>query len=229
MRSSETLSIFSPPPQEFSYRFSYSVSSQDRKSLYAYHGRAIVSSSHGESFYMSFLGSSAYTVNPPILFPRSRVSIRHGKAGIATLSSTSQDAAVVLGGGVIGLSTAYYLALALDETRPGNAFKKHPIYIVESSKDVCDGASGQATGGLGDFGFGPETAPLGLFSFRLDQELTTNADGKNTYYYSPLNIFRVSPIGNSSGANYSTDTWGPWPPQPVDLDVLPAWVRRSPD
>lgn len=147
---------------------------------------------------------------------------------VATSGSLSHDATVVLGGGIIGLSTAYYLANAMNDAMPGQPFQKHPIYVVDSSQSVCSGASGQATGGLGDFGFGPETAPLGNFSFKLHQQLAASADGESLYGYSPLKIFRVSSDRISPAARLPADRWGPSPPQPVKPDALPDWVKWSP-
>jgi hypothetical protein len=44
---------------------------------------------------------------------------------------------VILGGGVVGLSTAYYLSQSIDPAC---------IYILDSAPELCAGASGQATG-----------------------------------------------------------------------------------
>lgn len=45
------------------------------------------------------------------------------------------------------------------------------IVVIDSSHDICAGASGKATGGLGYFGFRPETSSLGTLSYKLHKEL----------------------------------------------------------
>ncbi|KAG4427330.1 hypothetical protein IFR05_017188, partial [Cadophora sp. M221] len=58
--------------------------------------------------------------------------------------STPQDfseSTVILGAGVIGLSTAYYLALALNESLPqlSHPSKNPPIVVIDPSQEVCPG------------------------------------------------------------------------------------------
>ena len=88
---------------------------------------------------------------------------------------TSTDT-VILGAGVIGLATAYYLALAFSSSKSQTATPPRArIIVIDPSSHICLAASGQATGGLGDFGFGPETAELGKLSYALFQEIAEKA------------------------------------------------------
>jgi glycine/D-amino acid oxidase-like deaminating enzyme len=71
----------------------------------------------------------------------------------------SSDSTVILGGGIIGLSTAYYLALANQYDGSNGASKRSDIFVIDPS-----GASGQSEGALGDFGFKDDVVPLALLS-----------------------------------------------------------------
>ncbi|PGH08512.1 hypothetical protein AJ80_07832 [Polytolypa hystricis UAMH7299] len=143
--------------------------------------------------------------------------------------ATRPEATVILGAGVIGLSTAYYLALALNETiSPASSTLKPPIIVVDSSPDVCSGASGEATGGLGDFGFITETAPLGNLSYALHKGLTAKFNGTEKYQFSDLEVFRVSPK-DFAGIPSPPDSWGPSRPVDKTISDLPPWIRALND
>ena len=49
---------------------------------------------------------------------------------------------VIIGGGIIGLSSAYYLASDLNARSP-NSNSENNIVVVEASSTICAGASGQ--------------------------------------------------------------------------------------
>ncbi|KOC12542.1 FAD dependent oxidoreductase superfamily, partial [Aspergillus flavus AF70] len=63
---------------------------------------------------------------------------------------------VILGGGIIGSTIAYYLS----ETHPPG-----DIHIIESSTELFSSASGYAAGFLAKDWFGPDVASLGELSF----------------------------------------------------------------
>ena len=84
---------------------------------------------------------------------------------------------VILGAGIMGLSTAYYLA------ESGNT-KPDTIHLVEASPELFASASGKAAGFVASDWFGPPTASLGALSFRLHQELADKHDGKRNWGYS---------------------------------------------
>ncbi len=84
---------------------------------------------------------------------------------------------VILGVGIIGCSTAYYLAES-GNTRPDT------IHLVEASPELFASASGKAAGFVASDWFGPPTASLGALSFRLHQELADKHDGLKNWGYS---------------------------------------------
>lgn len=128
---------------------------------------------------------------------------------------------VVFGAGVIGLSTAYYLALAVQNTA------KAKIVVVEPSAHIAPAASGQATGGLGNFGFGPETAELGSLSYALFQDLAGKA-GREQFGFSDLSVYRTIPE-DFAGTPNPPDSWGPAPPVEKPVSALPDWIQARGD
>ena len=97
----------------------------------------------------------------------------------------------IIGGGVIGLSTAYFLALShredarLTSSAPGN--QRPQITIIESSDRLCPAASSQATGSLGSSqGKESKTGRAGLvcLSYRLQVRLAEQYNGKDEYGWS---------------------------------------------
>lgn len=139
-----------------------------------------------------------------------------------------QDTTVILGAGVIGLSTAYYLALALNENSTASLPDQPKVVVIEPSHDICPGASGSATGGLGDFGFSDAVSPLGKFSYSLHKDLALAHEGKKDWGFRDQTIFRVTPK-DFNGDLSPPDSWGPLPPLETDLSSLPDWVKTSDD
>lgn len=88
---------------------------------------------------------------------------------------------VVIGGGIIGLSTAYYLSLARKSGRS--------ITIVDSASILFAGASGKANGILGDYGFEPEVESLGKLSWELHRQLTSIHRGDAGWGYRETMIY----------------------------------------
>ncbi|KAL4860968.1 FAD dependent oxidoreductase [Aspergillus spectabilis] len=160
------------------------------------------------------LGLGRLAAHPTLLSP----------AAVAQVPEPPAESTVILGAGVIGLSTAYYLALALNET---TTFKP-PIVVIEPSHDVCPAASGEATGGLGDFGFSAQTSPLGSLSYSLHQTLAAAYGGTEQYGFSDLAIYRLSPEG-FRGKYSPPDSWGPAAPVRKSREDLPPWVRVQPN
>jgi glycine/D-amino acid oxidase-like deaminating enzyme len=107
---------------------------------------------------------------------------------------------VIVGAGIIGLSTAYYLSES-PRTQAQN------IHLVDSSPDLFECASGYAAGFLAadctmppptrlsqidmydrtdiDTGFSPSTAALGRLSFNLHKELAAKHNGREKWGYIP--------------------------------------------
>ncbi|OAP60158.1 hypothetical protein AYL99_05160 [Fonsecaea erecta] len=94
---------------------------------------------------------------------------------------------VILGGGIIGLSTAYYLSLARASFPPSAA-----IHIIDSSPALLASASGFAGGFLAEDWFSPPVASLGALSFRLHRELARTHDGPRRWGYARSQTFNLS-------------------------------------
>lgn len=90
---------------------------------------------------------------------------------------------VILGGGIIGLSTAYFLSL----TAPGPT-----IHIVDSSPTLFTSASGFAGGFLALDWFSSSVASLGALSFRLHRELAERQDGQRRWGYAGNQVYSLS-------------------------------------
>jgi glycine/D-amino acid oxidase-like deaminating enzyme len=98
---------------------------------------------------------------------------------------------VILGGGIIGLSTAYYLSQARPPSNPDNP----PIHIVDSSHALLLSASGYAGGFLAEDWFSPASASLGKLSFGLHRELAKEHDGFHRWGYSGTHTYSLSMDG----------------------------------
>ncbi|KAL8939494.1 MAG: hypothetical protein Q9216_003322 [Gyalolechia sp. 2 TL-2023] len=86
-------------------------------------------------------------------------------------------ATVIVGAGIIGTSTAYYLSLS--ETPPSE------IHLIESSSELFASASGYAAGFIARDWFPPASTPLGQLSFELHRSLAKEHNGYEKWGYSP--------------------------------------------
>jgi glycine/D-amino acid oxidase-like deaminating enzyme len=82
----------------------------------------------------------------------------------------------ILGTGIIGLSTAYYLSLS-SATPPSS------IHLIDSSPTLFASASGFAGGFLAEDWFSAEVEELGRLSFRLHRELAESNAGRENWGY----------------------------------------------
>ena len=92
---------------------------------------------------------------------------------------------VIIGGGIIGLSTAYFLSL--DPPKPD-----HKITIIDSASELFLSASGYAGGFLALDWFAPPVAELGALSFRLHRELARENDGQMRWGYAGSHVYSLS-------------------------------------
>lgn len=83
-------------------------------------------------------------------------------------------ATVILGGGIIGTSIAYYLS-------EGQSAKN--IHVVDSSSELFCSSSGYAAGFMARDWFAPSLAPLGDLSFKLHESLAAEKDGAEKWGY----------------------------------------------
>ncbi|UJO19899.1 Putative oxidoreductase [Fulvia fulva] len=108
---------------------------------------------------------------------------------------------VILGAGIIGCATAYYLSQSAT-TRPDS------IHLVEASDGLFDSASGKSGGFIAEDWFGPATASLGRLSFQLHQELADEHNGRQNWGYSrSTGISLVDGGGRSSSGGRQDTEW----------------------
>jgi FAD dependent oxidoreductase len=102
--------------------------------------------------------------------------------------SASQDTTVIVGGGIIGLSTAYYMVR--DQTALSGQVPN--IIVLDSASELFAGASGGSTGILGDYAFKPEVAELGTLSWELLKSLNQEFDGRSNWNWSEIVVRSVN-------------------------------------
>ena len=83
---------------------------------------------------------------------------------------------LIVGAGIIGVSTAYYLSL---HNTPDE------IHLIEASPQLFASASGNAAGFLARDWFTPSLARLGELSFDLHKQLAEEHNGQERWGYSP--------------------------------------------
>jgi glycine/D-amino acid oxidase-like deaminating enzyme len=81
---------------------------------------------------------------------------------------------VILGTGIIGLSTAYYLSESVSPST---------IYFVDSSPELFASASGRAGGFLAKDWFSPALSELGALSFEEHKRLAEKVNGREEWGY----------------------------------------------
>ena len=101
------------------------------------------------------------------------------------IHASTMPTTVILGTGIIGLSTAYYLSgFAEDEVAENSLTEKHEIHLVEATHELFASASGKAAGFLAKDWFQPAVTPLGQFSFDLHRKLAEEHDGRSKWGWS---------------------------------------------
>ncbi|RHZ55563.1 uncharacterized protein CDV56_106788 [Aspergillus thermomutatus] len=103
---------------------------------------------------------------------------------------------VILGGGIIGSSIAYYLSenVSSDE-----------IHIVEASSQLFSAASGYAAGFLAKDWFAPALAPLGALSFNLHQSLAAKHGGAQKWGYMKGTALSLDVSAKKKGGAHGDD------------------------
>ena len=119
--------------------------------------------------------------------------------------ATTATHTVIVGSGIIGISTAYYLShLALkenaSEVSDGDAQdtkQEHHIYLVDPAPVLFEHvASGKAAGFLARNWFSPSAAELGAFSFDLHEQLAERFDGRNKWGWSQTAVINLDVTGS---------------------------------
>jgi glycine/D-amino acid oxidase-like deaminating enzyme len=134
---------------------------------------------------------------------------------------------VILGAGIIGVSTAYYLSQHQDPST---------IHLVEPSPELFSSASGHAGGFLGKNWFGTSLAPLGALSFDEHRRLADEHGGSEKWGYSPATCVSYSSSAAERESQVRGDDWlrdgtsraEAAPPVVLDAESgrTPPWLRR---
>ncbi|KAL6705764.1 hypothetical protein ACN47E_006401 [Coniothyrium glycines] len=114
---------------------------------------------------------------------------------------SSSTSTVILGSGIIGLSTAYYLS------ESGNT-DATSIHLVDSSQELFQCASGHAGGYLAKDWFAPSVRSLGSLSFTLHEELARAHSGRTNWGFSRSTGISLSQDSeNESAVSSSGEDW----------------------
>lgn len=132
---------------------------------------------------------------------------------------------VILGGGIIGLSTAYHLS----KHQPGST-----IHLVDSSPELFASASGFAGGFIAKDWFRDNAASLGELSFQEHKNLAEQHSGRENWGYSKsVTISYEKPRSqgaestNAGGAGLGRAELTRDRARESRDDHVPRWLRRS--
>lgn len=128
---------------------------------------------------------------------------------------------VILGAGIIGVSTAYYLS----KHQPPSS-----IHLVELSPELFASASGNAGGFLAKDWFSAASASLGALSFEEHRKLAENEDGASNWGYARSTSISLSSAAKDArkvdlwcrdGASRAEAATGAG-----EVGLAPPWLRR---
>lgn len=105
-------------------------------------------------------------------------TLPHTSAPSSEGSSTVKQHTVIIGAGIIGCATAYYLS------RDRTLKSTNSVHLVESSPELFASASGKSGGFLAEDWFDSASCSLGELSFRLHRELANEHNGLERWGYS---------------------------------------------
>lgn len=111
--------------------------------------------------------------------------------------SSQSPHVVIIGGGVIGLCAAYYLA----EAAGGDG--EH-ITVIENVPSLLMGASGAANGGIAP---GRGEDPLADFNYELLHDLSEKHDGFKNWCQRPCRTLRISPREDGDDSPSGLPAW----------------------
>ncbi|KAM0521830.1 hypothetical protein ACHAPE_002392 [Trichoderma viride] len=103
---------------------------------------------------------------------------------------------VILGSGVIGLSTAFYLR----QHQPGTT-----IHLVDAAQELFSSASGYAGGFLAKDWFRPDLVPLAELSFEEHKKLAEEENGRERWAYAKSVTVSYEPNGPLLGGKRGED------------------------
>lgn len=111
-------------------------------------------------------------------------------------------ATVILGGGIIGTSIAYYLS-----EQAQSAGKQHEIHIIDTSPELFASASGYAAGFCARDWFAPEITSLGQLSFGLQRKLADENNGRERWGYMESTAVSLQVEGPDGEKSERGDDW----------------------
>ena len=106
-------------------------------------------------------------------------------------------ATVIIGAGIIGTSTAYYLSES--DTSPSD------IHLIESSPQLFASASGYAAGFLARDWFSPTVFALGALSFNLHKQLAEANNGGEKWGYSRSTAYSLEESIGGQGEDWLSE------------------------
>lgn len=107
-------------------------------------------------------------------------------------------ATVILGGGIIGSSIAYYLSASNPESE---------IHIIEQSPELFSSASGYAAGFLARDWFAPSLTPLGALSFDMHHALAAEHGGDKKWGFMKGTAFNLDIVASGKTGGLCGDDW----------------------
>ncbi|OMJ22796.1 putative oxidoreductase [Smittium culicis] len=132
---------------------------------------------------------------------------------------------VIIGGGVVGVSSAYFLSKYYEELNKGssgNGQREVDIVLVER-QGLASCASGAAGGFLakGTFHQGTDIEELSTKGFDLHQQLADELDGYSRYGYRRLSTYSVECAPNSAKTSESASE------QLANGDTEISWLKQD--
>jgi glycine/D-amino acid oxidase-like deaminating enzyme len=156
------------------------------------------------AFFISSLLAVGATATASVIYGRKRWPNAIRKA----TNENPQDqlgTTVIIGGGAMGLTTAYYLAKAHRDLQ-----SPQRTVVVEVRSSLFSAASGHNSGCLAYDWLPVALKPLGEYSYKLWEALAGNADFTQTCGYKKHCLYEVD-LGNGQ-----------------NLRSLPSWVKTQP-
>jgi glycine/D-amino acid oxidase-like deaminating enzyme len=105
---------------------------------------------------------------------------------------------IIIGGGIIGVSVAYYLSANKPEGE---------IHIIEQSSELFNSASGYAGGFLARDWFEPALNSLGALSFDLHHQLAAEHGGDKEWGFMKGTAFNLDTVSNQKCGGARGDDW----------------------
>ena len=133
-------------------------------------------------------------------------------------------ATVIIGAGIIGSATAFYL------TQEPSSTPADSIHLIESSPELIASASGYAAGFIAKDWFSHSSTSLGALSFDLHKELAKKHGGAEKWGYirsTATSFARNLEINGEDWVESGSRAQIGGTVHEVKPNNLPAWLRRS--